>query len=142
MCQLSEIKHGAVFMMEIPHNSNIEHMQAGVRPVVAISNNMNLKSSPCIHIIPLTTSSTKHNIPTHVTVNANFLKQKSMCLVEQLMQVSKQALIETGRYLGSLSEEDLTNVKDAIKIQLALAWFIHKVNLLNGGLFFCNFFYF
>ena len=37
------------------------------------------------------------------------------------MQVSKQTLIETGRYLGSLSDEDLTNVKKAIKIQLALA---------------------
>ena len=41
MCKLSEIKHGAVFMMEIPHNPDIKHMQAGVRPVLAISNNMN-----------------------------------------------------------------------------------------------------
>lgn len=36
MCKLSEIKHGAVFMMEIPHNPDIKHMQAGVRPVLAI----------------------------------------------------------------------------------------------------------
>jgi hypothetical protein len=36
------------------------------------------------------------------------------------MQVSKQTLIETGRYLGSLSEEDLANVKKALCIQLAL----------------------
>ena len=121
MCKLSEIKHGAVFMMEIPHNADIKQMKAGVRPVLGISNNMNLRTSPCIHIVPLTTSNTKHRLPTHVTVNADFLRQKSLCLVEQLMQVSKQTLIETGRYLGSLSDEDLNNVKNAIKIQLALA---------------------
>ena len=121
MCKLSEIKHGAVFMMEIPRNSDIKHMQSGVRPVLAISNNMNLRTSPCIHIVPLTTSGTKHPLPTHVSVETDFLREKSICLVEQLMQVSKQKLIETGRYLGSLSETDLTNVKKAIKIQLALA---------------------
>ena len=121
MCKLSEIKHGAVFMMEIPRNSDIKHMQSGVRPVLAISNNMNLRTSPCIHIVPLTTSGTKHPLPTHVSVEADFLREKSICLVEQLMQVSKQKLIETGRYLGSLSETDLTSVKKAIKIQLALA---------------------
>ena len=53
MCKLSEIKHGAVFMMEIPRNSDVKHMQSGVRPVLAISNNMNLRTSPCIHIVPL-----------------------------------------------------------------------------------------
>ena len=121
MCKLSEIRHGAVFMMEIPHNPDIKHMQNGVRPVLAISNNFNLKSSQCIHIVPITTSSTKHRLPTHVSLDADFLRKKSMALAEQLMQVSKQTLIETGRYLGSLSDEDLTNVKKAIKIQLALA---------------------
>ena len=120
MCQLNQIKHGAVFMMDIPQNSNIKNMQAGVRPVVAISNNMNLKSSPCIHIVPLTTKMTKHKLPTHVVLHADFLSRKSICLAEQLMQVSKDTLIETGRYLGSLSEEDMSNVKNALKIQLAL----------------------
>ena len=121
MCKLSKIKHGAVFMMEIARNSDVKHMQSGVRPVLAISNNMNLRTSPCIHIVPLTTSGTKHPLPTHVSVKADFLRERSICLAEQLMQVSKQTLIETGRYLGSLSDEDLTNVKKAIKIQLALA---------------------
>ena len=120
MCKLSEIRHGAVVMMELPHNPDIKHMQSGVRPVLAICNNMNLKSSPCIHIVPLTTSGTKHRLPTHVSLKADFLKKQSLCLVEQLMQVSKQTLIKTGRYLGSLSEEDLANVKKALCIQLAL----------------------
>lgn len=120
MCKLSEIKHGAVFMMEIPHNPDIKHMQAGVRPVLAISNNMNLKSSPCIHIVPLTTSATKHRLPTHVSLDADFLRKKSMALAEQLMQVSKESLIQSGRYLGTLTEQDLTRVKKALCIQLAL----------------------
>ena len=93
MCKLSEIKHGAVFMMEIPHNPDIKHMQAGVRPVLAISSNMNLKSSPCIHIVPLTTSGTKHRLPTHVSLKADFLKKQSLCLVEQLMQVSMRSCL-------------------------------------------------
>lgn len=107
-------------MMDIPHNSDIRSMQSGVRPVVAISNNKNLMSSPCIHIVPLTTKMTKHKLPTHVVLHADFLARKSICLAEQLMQVSKDTLIETGRYLGSLSDEDLLNVKNAIKIQLAI----------------------
>lgn len=121
MCKASEITHGAVFMMEIPRNADIKHMQAGVRPVLAISNNFNLKSSPCIHIVPITTSATKHRLPTHVSLDADFLRNKSMALAEQLMQVSKQQLIETGRYLGTVSDSDLNNIKKAIKIQLALA---------------------
>lgn len=120
MCKLSQIKHGAVFMMEIPHNADNKHMQAGVRPVLAISNNLNLKSSPCIHVVPLTTKMCKNKLPTHVLLHADFLAKKSICLAEQLMQISKQNLIETGRYIGTLSDEELARVKDALKIQLAL----------------------
>ena len=120
MCKLSEMKHGAVFMCELPRNENVKHSQNGIRPVILTSNNMNLRTSPCIHIVPLTTSGTKHPLPTHVSVKADFLRERSICLAEQLMQVSKQTLIETGRYLGALSEEDLANVKKALCIQLAL----------------------
>lgn len=120
MCKLSQIKHGAVFMVDIPRNENVRNMQSGVRPVVAISNNKNLASSPCIHVVPLTTKMCKHRLPTHVMLHADFLTKKSICLAEQLMQISKD-LVVTGRYIGTLSDEDLSKVKNALKIQLALA---------------------
>lgn len=121
MCKLSQIKHGAVFMMEIPRNADNTHMQAGVRPVVAISNNKNLASSPCIHVLPLTTKLSKTKLPTHVLLKTDFLSHTSICLAEQLMQISRQNLLETGRYLGTLSNEELTRVKEALKIQLAIS---------------------
>ena len=121
MCPSNQIRHGAVFMMNIPRNSNNKHMQAGYRPVVTISNNFNLSTSPCIHVLPLTTKFTKAKLPTHVLLKSDFLTKSSICLVEQLMQVSKQNLIETGKYIGTLSAEELAEVKEAVKLQLNIA---------------------
>ena len=123
MCKLSEIKHGAVFMCELPRNENVKHSQNGVRPVILTSNNMNLKTSPCIHILPISTRLGKCNgkgLPTHKKLHADFLSRQSICLGEQLMMISKDTLLKTGRYLGTLDSEDLATVKEALKIQLAL----------------------
>jgi mRNA-degrading endonuclease toxin of MazEF toxin-antitoxin module len=122
MCKLSEMKHGAVFMCELPRNENVKHSQIGVRPVILASNNMNIKTSPCIHIIPISTRLDKckgKGLPTHKKLHAEFLSRQSICLGEQLMMISKDTLLR-GRYLGTLDSEDLETVKEALKIQLAL----------------------
>ena len=122
MCKLSEMKHGAVFMCELPKNENVKHSQNGIRPVILASNNMNVKTSPCIHIIPISTKMGKCNgkgLPTHKKLHAEFLSRQSICLGEQLMMISKDTLLN-GRYLGTLDSTDLETVKEALKIQLAL----------------------
>lgn len=122
MCKLSEMKHGAVFMCELPKNENVKHSQNGIRPVILASNNMNIKTSPCIHIIPISTKMGKCNgkgLPTHKKLHAEFLSRQSICLGEQLMMISKDTLLK-GRYLGTLDSTDLETVKEALKIQLAL----------------------
>jgi mRNA-degrading endonuclease toxin of MazEF toxin-antitoxin module len=59
-------------------------------------------------------------LPTHKKLHADFLSRQSICLGEQLMMISKDTLLKTGRYLGTLDSEDLATVKEALKIQLAL----------------------
>ena len=93
--------------------------QAGIRPVVICSNKACNIHSPIVTVCTLSTSKTKHRIPTHVTLLASEtgLSRDSICLCEQPLSISKSDLLE---YVTTLSEEHMEKISDGLRIQLAL----------------------
>ena len=92
--------------------------QKGKRPCVVISNNRGNGFSPVLTVLSVT-SPQKAVIPTHVEIEKSkengLTYDKSLVLAEQVRTVSKERII---RKLGSLSEEDMNKVNDAIMVSL------------------------
>lgn len=85
------IKRGSIFMADLGNRNG--SVQAGVRPVVVISNNLNNRFSPTINVLPIT-SKIKNNIPVHVEIGrVEGLNQPSTILTEQVLTVNKTQLI-------------------------------------------------
>ena len=93
--------------------------QAGIRPVVICSNKVCNNHSPIITVCSISTSRTKHRIPTHIPLLASEtgLSKDSICLCEQPISISKTDLLE---YVTTLSEEHMERISDGLRIQLAL----------------------
>lgn len=93
--------------------------QAGIRPVVICSCKACNTHSQIVSVCTITTSRTKHRIPTHVSLLASEtgLSRDSICLCEQPLSISKSDLLE---YVTTLSEEHMERISDGLRIQLAL----------------------
>ncbi|MGM1044819.1 MAG: type II toxin-antitoxin system PemK/MazF family toxin [Bacillota bacterium] len=70
-------------------------VQRGVRPVLVISNDRSNKYAPIAMVSPITSSSTKTKLPTHVNMNANEIgfHRDSVVLFEQHITIDKSQLI-------------------------------------------------
>ena len=93
--------------------------QAGIRPVVICSCKACNTHSQIVSACTITTSRTKHRIPTHVTLLASEtgLSRDSICLCEQPISISKTELLD---YVTTLSDEQMERISDGLRIQLAL----------------------
>ena len=91
--------------------------QKGVRPVVIVSNNLNNKNANTVTILPITSKLTKHMIPTHYTVNVDFLSKTSIILAEHIRTIDKSRI---ERYIGSFDESHMNNINKIINVQLGL----------------------
>ena len=111
------ITRGEVYYIDLTPTVGSE--QSGLRPCLVISNDMNNKHSPCITIIPFTSSVTKANIPTHITISANEcgLRQASIALCEQIRTIDKRRIKNR---IGVLTAEDMMRIDIAIKISLGV----------------------
>lgn len=109
-----QVKRGEIYYANLEANGSI---QGGLRPVIVISNNKCNAFSPVITIIPLTTSNTKHKLPTHVFIkgNNNNLRD-SIALCEQIQSINKMQL--HNEVITVLSKEILNELEKAIQIQL------------------------
>ena len=109
-----KIKLGDIFYANL--NPTIGSEQDGIRPVLVVQNNKGNKFSPTIVIVPITSSLSKNNLPTHVLLeNTTGLDRKSIALIEQIRTLDKKRLI---RKITSISSIDLEKVKEAIKKNL------------------------
>jgi mRNA interferase MazF len=84
------------------------------RPAVIISNNASNKFLNRVQVIPLS-SQTERVYPSEALVIFNNKKSKAMA--DQLITVSKIRLLD---HAGTLSDEDMTKIDKAIKIQLGI----------------------
>lgn len=109
------MKCGDVIWTHLPESGI--HVQTGIRPCIILGNNASCKFSNVVTVVPLSTKISKGNkIPSHVFLKN--LPKASIALTEQIQTVNKDCL--TGGPIYSLTEEEMTNLKEAIKSQLKI----------------------
>ena len=115
------IKRGEVYYADLSPGVGSE--QDGFRPVVIVQNNLGNKHSSTTIAVAITSRKTKSNIPTHVVIEPtdwlsglNRMVQ-SIILTEQIRTIDKSRL---GRYLCTLTEEQMKKVDQALHISLDL----------------------
>lgn len=108
---------GMVYWCDIPKYEQNPNVQAGMRPVIIVSNNVGNVFSKNVTIVPCTTNTEKNpEQPTHIQINLNN-EQDSLVLCEMIITVSKD-LLKT--FMGMLDERTMSQVDDGIKAALGL----------------------
>ena len=90
------------------------HIQQKPRPYLIISNNKCNQHSDIVLGIPLTTKK-KNNLPTHYRFMFN--GRLNTALAEQIIPLDKSNI---NNYLDTISDYDLKQIEDRVKIQLDL----------------------
>lgn len=109
------MKRGDIYMAKLDPVVGSE--QGGTRPVVIIQNDMGNLHSPTVIAVPLTGSTSKPVIPTHVHIprGEGGLWRESTVLCEQVRTLEKTRL---RRRLGALGGESMRQVERALGISL------------------------
>ena len=83
---------GAIYYVDLGE-ANGTSVQAGVRPCILTSSDINNIHSPNVNIVCLTSSRTKAKLPVHIFISAkeSGLHRDSICLCEQQRTVHKTA---------------------------------------------------
>lgn len=113
---MMQIKKGDVYYADLTPVIGSE--QGGVRPVLIIQNNIGNRYSPTVIVAAITTSHSKHPLPTHVRLSGNYgLRRDSMVLLEQVRTIDRSRLRE---YIGRLEPEELQFVDQALAVSLGM----------------------
>lgn len=116
-----KVKRGMVFTYNINPNvdkkdvSNNDHLQYGNRDFLVVSNDTNNSYSPTCNIVPITTSSTKQDIPTHVEFM--YRNRKLIILCEHVYTINIEDLY---KYNYTVSDEVMNRVNKALAVQFNL----------------------
>lgn len=115
-----KIRRGDILYVELSA-SRSGSIQAGIRPVIVVSNNKANKFSTVFTVVPLTTKLfKKRNLPTHVFVSAFTslgLEQHSIALCEQVTSINYEKIIGN---LGHVDESTLEQITEAVKVQIGV----------------------
>jgi len=114
------------------------HLERGIRPGIIVQNNIGNIYSPVIQVVPVTSSKTKTQLPTHVKLAANKygLTQDSVVLCENQGAVNKTQI---KAYIGVLDEEKMKEVVTACLINTPYLQFLNQLEISkiiernNGG---------
>ena len=106
------MKRGDIYMAVL--DPVIGSEQGGYRPVVIIQNDLGNLHAPTAIAVPLTGSTGKPPLPTHVSIPAGEagLWRDSTALCEQVRTLEKSRL---SRYLGSVRAETLAAISRALR---------------------------
>lgn len=108
------IKLGDIFYASLIPTVGSE--QGGIRPVLIIQNNKGNRYSPTTVVVPITSSLSKRDLPTHVFLeNTVGLEKKSIALIEQIRTLDKSRLLNK---ITHIDKSDLDKVKESIKKNL------------------------
>lgn len=112
------VKRGEVYFADLSKTFGSE--QGGKRPVLIIQNDIGNRHSGTTIIIPLTTSDTKSQLPTHTQLQIqtveNELNEESIALTEQIKVIDKKRLKDK---IGIVDKENMKKVEEAIRVSLA-----------------------
>ena len=112
-----EPRRGDLFLVDLDPVTGSE--QGGRRPCLVIQNDVSNAFSPVVIVAAITSRPAKRARPTDVSIAAGVsgLDRPSRVLLNQLRTVDKSRL---GRSLGHLTEIELDQVDQAIRISLGL----------------------
>lgn len=113
---LVPLKRGEIVLMGF---DGIGSEQKGIRPAVILQNDIGNLNSTTVIVAPLTTKSTKANLPTHVLLNSatTNLKADSIVLVEQVRVMDKSRVIKR---VASVPSADMERINQALRISFGL----------------------
>ena len=116
------IRRGNIYYADL--NPYVGSEQGGIRPVVILQNDTGNVFSPTVIVACLTTSPTKHYLPTHAVINGEYkiISDTSTVLLEQIRTIDKSRLID---YVDKLSDEDMEIVDRACLISMGLDKYTH-----------------
>lgn len=108
------VKRGDIFYADL--SPVIGSEQDGIRPVLIIQNDLGNKYSPTVIAVAITTQ-IKPKLPTHIPIKKGKfgLVKDSTILIEQVRTLDKTRL---KRKIGSIDQETLDKVKEALKLSL------------------------
>ena len=85
------------------------------RPAIIVSNNDTTRTSSLLHVVPLTTSLSKHYSPTHVKFKRNNIQNIALC--EQITAVSSNELETTNDWVsGTVLNKIKTGIRTVFDI--------------------------
>ena len=105
------MKRGELYYI-MPADKPVGSEQWSGRPGIIVSNNAGNTHASIVTVV-YTTTQTKTDLPTHVTIRAT--PKTSIALCEQVTTVSTQRL---GDRIGECSEEEMARIDDALAIAL------------------------
>lgn len=113
------IKRGDI-LIDVDFSGGVGREQDGVRPCIVVSNKRCNRYSPVITVIPITTSETKTDLPTHLVLDDEKykLKKPSIVLAEQITTIDKSRI--GAKHIKSIDAEDMKIIDGLLKIQLEL----------------------
>lgn len=111
-------KFGDIYFAKLPIQIN-SRVQQGYRPVLVVSNDKNNYYSTILSIVPITSSQTKHHLPTHVELDGFGLIKPSTALCEQIMPIDKHRM---GDKIGEIDDPIVfDSLQRAMMVQLNMA---------------------
>ncbi|HIH43326.1 TPA: type II toxin-antitoxin system PemK/MazF family toxin [Candidatus Woesearchaeota archaeon] len=113
---MSDVKRGDIWLINL--DPAIGHEIKKARPGVIIQNDYGNKYSQITIIAPITSQKIEQVYPFEVFLKqGKALEKDSKALLNQIRAVDKIRLVKK---LGSVNEEELHNIDDALKISLGL----------------------
>ena len=124
------IRWGEIYLCDLGTSEN--SVQAGIRPVLVLQNDVGNIFSTTTVIAPITKTVKRLHLPSHVFLDPSCgLPSPSVVMLEQLRTVDKSELI---KYMGKLRDEPtITDVKSAISAELGVTEtpYPYKTHLCN-----------
>ena len=116
--KMNAVKRGDVYYASL--DTVLGSEQGGTRPVLILSNDIGNFYSSTVICAAITSSRTKHNIPTHVKVrNDRNLSKDSIVLLEQIRTIDKTRL---KRKITVLNKKRMYQIDRAVQRSLGFSF--------------------
>lgn len=111
------VRWGEIYLLDLGASDN--SVQAGIRPVLVLQNNVGNTFSTTTVVAPITSTVKRLHLPTHVFLDPSCgLPSPSVVMLEQLRTIDKRELI---KYMGKLRDAPtISDVKEAISAELGM----------------------
>lgn len=114
---MKNIRRGEIYYADLSPVVGSE--QGGIRPLLILQNDIGNRFSPTTIVAAITSVPKKSALPTHVTIDCDFLESESIVLLEQIRTIDKFRLTD---YLGKLEQADMSRVDRAILVSFGIEY--------------------